>query len=137
MRLFEAAMLILFVLHDDTTKCDTHIFIQSETLLQSSLSWDGSPYTAYPSGQPELSVLKIVVPPHTKLKWHTHPMPTAGYVLSGELTVERKDDLRKRTFTAGQVVPEMVDTLHRGVTGNEPVTLIAFYAGAKGMPLSK
>ena len=36
-----------------------------------------------------------------------------------------------------QVVPEMVDALHRGVTGEAPVTVIAFYAGTEGMPLSK
>jgi quercetin dioxygenase-like cupin family protein len=111
--------------------------IQSETLLQSSSSWDGEPYIAYPAGQPELSVLKITIPPHTQLKWHTHPMPNAAYILSGELTVERKADDKTHHFTAGQVVAETVDALHRGVTGDAPVTLIVFYAGIEGMPLSK
>jgi quercetin dioxygenase-like cupin family protein len=111
--------------------------IQSETLLRSRASWDGAPYTAYPAGQPELSVLKITIPPHTQLKWHTHPMPNAAYVLSGELTVERKEGGKTQHFTAGQVVAEMVDALHRGVTGDAPVTLIVFYAGIEGMPLSQ
>ena len=31
----------------------------------------------------------------------------------------------------------MVDALHRGVTGEAPVTVIAFYAGTEGMSLSK
>ena len=111
--------------------------MQSETLLQSSSSWDGAPYTTYPAGQPELSVLKMIIPPHTQLQWHTHPMPNAAYILSGELTVERKADGKIHHFTAGQVVAEMVDALHRGVTGDAPVTLIVFYAGTEGMPLSQ
>lgn len=111
--------------------------IQSETLLQSRASWDGEPYTAYPAGQPQLSVLKITIPPHTQLKWHTHPMPNAAYILSGELTVEKKEDGKTQHFTAGQVVAELVDALHRGETGDAPVTLIVFYAGIEGMPLSQ
>jgi hypothetical protein len=64
--------------------------VQSETLLRSGSSWDGEPYKSYPSGQPELSVLKITLAPHTELEWHSHPMPNAAYIVSGELTLERK-----------------------------------------------
>src|ERR1700737_2240451 len=84
--------------------------IQSETLLSSTSSWDGVPYEAYSSGQPQLSVLKITIPPHTQMKWHTHPMPNAAYVLSGELTVEKKEGGATKILTAGQVLPEMVNT---------------------------
>lgn len=111
--------------------------VQSETLLRSGASWDGTPYTAYPQGAPELTVLKITIPPHSSLPWHTHPMPNAAYVLSGELTVEKKENGQKKVLTAGQVLPEMVDALHRGTTGDKPVVLIVFYAGVKDMPLSK
>jgi quercetin dioxygenase-like cupin family protein len=111
--------------------------IQSETLLRTSSSWDGTPYTAYSPGQPELSILKITIPAHTQMKWHMHPMPNAAYIVSGELTLEKKDGGQKQHFTAGQTVSEMVDALHRGMTGDAPVTLIVFYAGVKGMPLSK
>jgi quercetin dioxygenase-like cupin family protein len=111
--------------------------IQSKILLRTSSSWDGTPYQAYSPGQPELSILKITIPANTQLKWHTHPMPNAGYIVSGELTLEKKDGGKTQHFTAGQTVPEMVDALHRGMTGDQPVTLIVFYAGVKGMPLSK
>lgn len=111
--------------------------VESETLLRSSASWDGLPYVAYPTGSPELTVLKISIPANTALPWHTHPMPNAAYVLSGELTVEKKDSGEKKTLGAGQVLPEMVGTLHRGLTGDLPAVLIVFYAGAKGMPLSQ
>jgi quercetin dioxygenase-like cupin family protein len=109
--------------------------VQSETLLTTDSSWDGVPYAAYPSGQPQLSVLKITIPAHSQLKWHTHPMPNAAYIVSGELTVEEKDGGKQKHFTAGQIVPETVGTVHRGVTGDSPVELIVFYAGVKGMPL--
>lgn len=107
-----------------------------ETLARTTSSWDGAPYERYPAGPPELSVLKISIPHHTALSWHTHPMPNAAYVLSGELIVEKRDGPSKR-FTAGQVVAEMVGSTHRGVTGSEPAVLIVFYSGTPGMPLSE
>jgi quercetin dioxygenase-like cupin family protein len=111
--------------------------VQSETLLRSGSSWDGEPYKYYPSGQPELTILRITLPPHTELEWHSHPMPNAAYILSGELTLVRKKDGKKEHFVAGQAVSETVDTLHRGLTGNEAVELIVFYAGSPGVPLTQ
>jgi quercetin dioxygenase-like cupin family protein len=113
------------------------VSVQMDTLLRSDTSWDGTPYTTYPQGAPELTVLKITIPPHSSLPWHTHPMPNAAYVLSGQITVEKKENGEKKLLTVGQVLPEMVDALHRGTTGDEPVVLIVFYAGIKDMPLSK
>jgi quercetin dioxygenase-like cupin family protein len=110
--------------------------IQFETLSQTSKSWDGTTYKAYPTGQPQLSVLKVTLAPHTTMKWHTHPVPNAAYVLSGEITAETKDGTKKH-FVAGEVIPETVDTVHRGVTGDQPVVLIVFYAGTPGVPLSQ
>jgi len=111
--------------------------VQSETLLRTASSWDGEPYRSYPSGQPELSILKITLAPHTKLEWHSHPVPNAAYIVSGELTLERKKDGKNQHFSAGQAVSETVDTFHRGVAGNEPVVLIVFYAGSPGLPLTQ
>jgi quercetin dioxygenase-like cupin family protein len=111
--------------------------VRVETLLRSNSAWDGVPYEAYPKGAPELSVLRITIAPHSKLKWHTHPMPNAAYIISGELTVEEPTGKKNKHFVAGQVVPETVNTLHRGVTADQPVVLIVFYVGVKGMPLAK
>jgi quercetin dioxygenase-like cupin family protein len=110
--------------------------VQSQTLLRTGSSWDGEPYEYYPSGQPELTILKITLAPHAELEWHSHPMPNAAYIVSGELTLERRKDGKKKRFTAGQAVSETVDTLHRGVAGTEPVVLIVFYAGSLGVPLT-
>ena len=108
----------------------------NEVLLKSSSSWDGTAYIRYPDGAPELTTLKITIPPRTELPWHTHPMPNAAFVLSGELTVEQREGGQSKTIKAGDVLPEMVDINHRGRTGDNPVVLIVFYAGTKGMPLS-
>jgi len=108
----------------------------SQTLLQASSSWDGKPYNSYPLGPPELSILKITLAPHSELEWHSHQMPSAAYIVAGDLTLERKKDGKQQRFTAGQAVSETVDTLHRGVAGSEPVVLIVFYAGSPGMPLA-
>jgi quercetin dioxygenase-like cupin family protein len=125
------------LLREATARENRQRAVQSETLLRTSSSWDDEPYKSYPSGQPELSVLKIILAPHTELEWHSHPMPNAAYVVSGELTLERKKDGKKEHFAAGQAVSETVDTFHRGVAGNEPVVLIVFYAGSPGLPLTE
>jgi len=136
-QLLKVALLAASLLPCSMAVADDQPAVQAETLMRSTSSWDGVPYKAYPGGQPELSVVKVTIPPHTQMKWHTHPIPNAAYVLSGELTVEKKDGGEKRILTAGQVLPETVDTLHRGVAGDQPVVLIVFYAGAKGIPLSQ
>jgi len=111
--------------------------IEKQILLQSSTSWDGMPYRAYPNGAPELTLLKLHIPANTQLDWHTHPMPNLAYILSGELTVEAKDTGKTRTLMPGEPLAEMVNTTHRGKTGTKPVELIVFYAGTPGMALSE
>ena len=125
------------LLRETTAGENSERAVQSETLLRTGSSWDGEPYKSYPSGQPELSILKITLAPHTELEWHSHPIPNAAYIVSGELTLERKKDGKKQRFAAGQALSETVDTLHRGVAGDEPVVLIVFYAGNSGTPLTE
>ena len=110
--------------------------IKVETLIQSTSAWDATPYARYPDTTPQLSVLRITIAPHTALEWHSHPMPNAGYVLSGDLTLEETEGIRKH-FVAGQAITETVNRIHRGVTGKAPVVVIVFYAGAPGLPLSQ
>lgn len=110
--------------------------IQSEIIIKSNRSWDGTLLPVYPGGQPETSVLKITIPPHSELDWHSHPVINAAYVLSGSITVIKKDDGKRLHLEAGQVAVELVNAVHRGETGNEPVVLLVFYAGKEGIPLS-
>jgi quercetin dioxygenase-like cupin family protein len=109
---------------------------QREVLLQADHSWNGVPYTRYPKGRPELTMLKLTLAPHTKLPWHTHPFPNAGYVLSGTLTVHDKVSGKTRVFHQGEAFAESVNDVHRGETGDEPVVLLVTYSGTPGTPTS-
>ncbi len=109
----------------------------SEVLLKTEASWDGTRYQGYATGQPEVTVLKITIPPRTELPWHTHPMINVAYVLSGELTVMKRESGLTHQLKTGDVLPEMVNAVHTGRTGDNPVVLIVFYAGAKGLPLAE
>lgn len=108
-----------------------------EVLTTGTASWNGKPYSAYPAGQPELSVLKFVIPPNTSLPWHTHPFPNAAYILSGQITVQDRATGKTQTFSAGQAFTESVDAVHRGTSGPDPVVLIVTYAGVPGVPTFK
>lgn len=111
--------------------------IESVTLLKTTKSWDGTLYSAYPSGQPEVSVLKISVPPNKALDWHKHPVINAAYIEKGEIQIERKEDGKTQWVKQGQVLPEMVNIAHRGKTGDKGATLIVFYSGSPDLPLSE
>ncbi|AZB02120.1 cupin [Chryseobacterium joostei] len=111
--------------------------IESVTLLKTTKSWDGTLYSAYPSGQPEISVLKISVPPNKALDWHKHPVINAAYIEKGEIQIERKEDGKTQWVKQGQVLPEMVNIAHRGKTGDKGATLIVFYSGSPDIPLSE
>ena len=109
---------------------------EPETVLKTTRSWDGTVYRSYPDSQPEITVLRYKILEHSALAWHTHPVINAAYVVSGHITVERRSDGKKRELGPGEVLAEMVDAEHRGVTGDEPVELIVFYAGTPGVPLT-
>ena len=110
--------------------------VKVETLLQTSHSWDGTPYQAYPVGQPEPTLLKYSIPANTTLVWHTHAVPNVGYVLSGVLFVEKQNSAAKLVLKAGDSLAELVGIPHRGYTTEQPVELLVFYANSQGLPLS-
>jgi quercetin dioxygenase-like cupin family protein len=109
---------------------------QRETLLQTTQSWNGKAYTHYPTGQPQLTTLKVTIAPHTSLPWHSHPVPNALYVVSGTLTLRDRASGKTLVMHQGQAVGESVDDVHRGEAGDEPVVLLITYAGTPGVPTS-
>ena len=107
-----------------------------EILLQTTQSWNGKPYTHYPTGQPQLTTIRLTIAPHTALPWHTHPFPNVVYVLSGTLTLHDRASGKTLVVHQGQAVGESVDDVHRGETGDEPTVLLITYAGTPGVPTS-
>lgn len=107
--------------------------VQAEVLVASDSSWNGAKYQSYPQGQPQLTVQKLTIPPREPLPWHSHPMPNAVYVVSGQVTIEDKFGGKTQTFKAGQAFTELVG-VHRGIAGDDPAVLIITYAGVSGVP---
>jgi quercetin dioxygenase-like cupin family protein len=118
--------------------CDSNKItdIKVITLVKTSESWNGELLPKYLDGNPEITILKIIIPPKTKLPLHKHPEINAGVLLKGELTVisETNDTLHLK---AGEPIVELVNTWHFGRNdGTEPVEIIVFYAGVKETPIT-
>jgi quercetin dioxygenase-like cupin family protein len=107
-----------------------------DILLETTQSWNGKPYTHYPTGKPQLTTIKLTIAPHTTLPWHTHPFPNVVYVLSGTLTLQDQASGKTQVVHQGQAVGESVDDTHRGESGDEPTVLLITYAGTPGVPTS-
>ena len=110
--------------------------VKVDVLAKTSSSWDGATLPDYPKGRPEITILRIKIPPKFTLPLHIHPEINAGVLLKGELTVVTED---KKTLhlKAGDSIVEVVNTWHYGKNeGNEPAEIIVFYAGIKEKPIT-
>src|SRR5690554_2621524 len=106
------------------------------TLIETNKSWNGADLPNYPEGKPKITVLKITIPPRSKLSIHKHLVINAGVLTKGELTVvdEQNNTLNLK---AGDALVELVDTFHYGENkGNSPAEIIVFYAGTEGTPIT-
>ena len=106
-------------------------------LLRTTQSWNGEELPDYPQGKPELVAVKYEIPAGEKLGWHHHVAMNHGVLVQGELTIIGLDG-KTTTLHAGDVVVEMVDSIHYGENrGTEPVVLYMFYLSQEGgLPLS-
>lgn len=106
------------------------------TLLKSSKSWDGSKLTSYGEGEPEVTILKVIVPPGKNVETHKHPVINAAILLRGEITVYAVTG-EKIVLKAGDPIVELVDKWHYGLnSGDGTAEILVFYAGIKDKPLS-
>lgn len=106
--------------------------LMTEVLVKSGSSWDGSVLPAYPAGIPEITVLRITVPPGALLERHAHPVINAGFLVSGELTVVT-DEGKTLRLKEGEALIEVVDKWHYGRNaGRSPAVIVVFYAGEAG-----
>lgn len=103
-----------------------------DVLVKTGVSWNGEKLPSYPAGKPEISILKIEIPPGLKLPRHKHPVINAGVLLKGELTVIT-DKGEKLYLKAGDPIVEVVNTWHYGINeGKIPAEIVVFYAGIEG-----
>jgi quercetin dioxygenase-like cupin family protein len=127
---------LLAVTHVSPVHAQTVETGKREILLQADSSWNGKPYTQYPTGRPQLTMLKVTMNPSTALPWHTHPVPNAGYILSGDLTLHDRASGVTHTYHAGESFAESVNAEHRGEAGANGAVLLLTYAGTPGTPTS-
>ena len=110
--------------------------VKVETLAGTSSSWNGDILPDYPAGKPEVTILRIIIPPGVALPIHKHPVINAGVLLKGELTVVTEDK-KILHLKAGDPIVEVVNTWHHGKNeGTEPAEIIVFYAGISGAPVT-
>ena len=115
---------------------DQHPGIVANLVVRSGNDWTGSPLPPYLRSDPQIAVMKFIIPPNTSLPVHKHPAINAAYVIDGELTVVQEGGIQ-RTFKKGEVVIVMVDQWHHGMNqGSVPVELVVFYATTKDLPLA-
>ncbi len=103
---------------------------RSQVMLKTSTAWNGEAFS-YPEGEAEVTAVRISMQPGHQADFHCHPMPTFGYIASGRLRVETAagDSIE---IKAGDVVAEVMNSLHRSTVLEGPVELLVFYAGVKG-----
>ena len=108
--------------------------IQVVKLVETTTSWNGDKLPNYPEGTPKVTVLKITIPPKTKLHKHYHPVINSGILLKGALKVIDGNILNLK---AGDVIVELVNKIHHGVNeGNKPAEIVVFYSGTEDLPIT-
>ncbi len=98
-------------------------------LVQSKNSWDGALLPAYPTTQPEVTILRNSIAPGARLPVHHHPVIHAGVLLSGQLTADTLSGASLH-LKAGTPIVATVNRVHYGVNdGKLPAEVIMVYAG--------
>ena len=110
--------------------------VRVETLARSTQDWTGARLPPYPAGQPQVTVLRISVPPGVRLDPHHHPVINAGVLLQGRLKVVMEDG-RSKVLESGDALVEVVNRIHHGESlGPQPAVILVVYAGVEGLPIT-
>lgn len=110
--------------------------IKVTPLLRETTTTAGQPIVYPTTDNPEITAVRVIIPPGAETGWHKHPFPCYGYILSGDLTVEMegRDPVHLK---GGQALVESVNVLHNGRnTGTEPVELVMIVTGEKNLPFT-
>lgn len=110
--------------------------IKIEKVLKTDTTSIGQKIEYLSTNNPEVTMLKVTIPPGKETGWHKHAFPVFAYVIDGTLSVEFKVG-KKREFTKGASFAEVINTFHNGRNeGKEDLVLLAIYLGEKDKPLS-
>ena len=110
--------------------------IAIEPLLRTSMTSSGDPIVYPQTSAPQVTAVKVTIPPGASTGWHEHPFPCYAYILSGTLHVAL-DGKPDHVLLPGEALVEVVNTPHNGINkGTEPVVLVMFATGEVGKPIS-
>jgi len=105
-------------------------------LLRTDTTSIGQKITYPDFADPEVTMLKITIPPGKSTGWHKHNIPVFAYVVKGVLTVELEDHQIKK-FKEESTFAEVRNTYHNGTNKEDSdLVLIAIYMGGKEQKLS-
>lgn len=100
-------------------------------LLDSGVNFVGE-QVHYPKGVAKIKSMLATMAPGQTTGWHKHGVPTYGYILEGQITVDY-GDAGKTTYHAGDGVLEAMDHWHDGVNdGDVPARVVVVFMGAEG-----
>ena len=109
--------------------------VRAVEVLRTTQTWSGAPI-AVPQGRAEIIGFAIEIAPGGETGWHSHPVPSFAYVLSGTLEVTLANGTAKRV-RSGEAFAEVIDTSHNGRNvGPDPVKLVVFYTASPGQPVT-
>jgi quercetin dioxygenase-like cupin family protein len=127
----------LFLLLVGSARAEDQNQVVVDVLTKTGLSWDGRVLPAYAEGRPEITILRIKIPPGAQLPLHRHPFINAGVLLQGELTVVTEDH-KTLHLKAGDPIVEVVGLRHYGKNeGPRTAEIIVFYAGIFDKPITE
>lgn len=126
--------LICFLSSQLIAQKETKITVKK--LVKTSTSWDGATLPFYENGTPEITIVRIIIPPGEIIPLHKHTVINAGVLLRGELTV-RTEEKKILHLKAGDPIVELVEKWHFGKNeGNTEAEIIVFYAGITDMEIT-
>lgn len=124
----------LLLIAQPAITADYNSGVSAKVLVKTMLTGNGQKITYPLTDRAEVTAMTVDLAPGAETGWHKHPMPVYAYVVSGSLSVELEDG-KKLSFTTGDAIVEVVNTMHNGRnSGTVPVKLAVFYLGAEGTP---
>ena len=132
--MFRVSVSVLCLLLSSTAALGEDVIVSK--LIQSTHSWNSVSLPDFTEKETEATMLRISIPPHTKLPMHYHPVINVAYMLSGELTVI-KEKGESIVLKKGDPLIELVNQNHYGAnTTDLPAEILVVYIGQEGEPVT-
>ena len=129
--LFLAVGLLAF-LGAPTVEADDYKRVQP--LLDTTTTNLGQPLVYPEDGAPQIKSLIVTLEPGEETGWHSHPVLTYGYVLTGEVTIDYGEAGRK-SYRAGDSFIEAFEHEHNGHnSGDGPMSVLVVFMGTTDLP---